>query len=92
MRMNAFLIISLVIYFGDDKTKSILFASKQRANNFPNLKLDTKINYKTAITGYIFWVCVKSMEVPLLENFFHPNASNRHLFVQSQHWIHRSNL
>ena len=92
MRMNAFLITSLVIYFGDDKTKSILFASKQRANNFPNLKLDTKINYKTAITGYIFWVCVKLMEVHLLENFFHPNASNRHLFVQSQHWIHRSNL
>ena len=42
MRMNAFLIISLVIYFGDDKTKSILFASKQRANNFPKLNIRYK--------------------------------------------------
>ena len=42
--------------FGDDKTKSIIFASKQRAKNVRQLNR-YKNKYKAARASYISWVC-----------------------------------
>ena len=39
MHRIAFLIMSVIICFGDDKTKLILFASKQTANSVPKLNI-----------------------------------------------------
>ena len=48
----------LSINFGDDKTKSIIFASKQRAKNVRQLNR-YKNKYKAARASYISWMCVR---------------------------------
>ena len=50
----------LSIRFGDNKTKSILFASKRRAKNIGKLNVKIKRNkYKTTSTSKISWMCIR---------------------------------
>ena len=53
---------NLSIYFGEDKTKSILFASKWRAKNIRQLNIKykdihIKVGYKSCKVG--FWLEIK---------------------------------
>ena len=45
----------LSIHFGEDKTKSILFANKRKIKSAR--KLNVKYKNKRALAGYIFWFC-----------------------------------
>ena len=58
-----FVDIKLSIYFGDDKTKSILFAIKRRAKNIRKLNIRYKeINTKqqAQVTS---WICIRRVNV-----------------------------
>ena len=46
----------LSIHFGEDKTKSILFARKRRAKNICQLNIKYKDKYKTTFGSNISWV------------------------------------
>ena len=51
----------LNIHFGGDKTKSILFASKQRAKNIHQLDIKYKDKYKITFGSNISWVLDETM-------------------------------
>ena len=51
----------LSIHFGEDKTKSILFASKQRAKNIHQLDIKYKDKYKITFGSNISWVLDETM-------------------------------
>ena len=53
----------LSIHFGEDKKKSILFASKRRAKNIRQLNIKCKDKYKTIFGSNISWVRARQNDV-----------------------------
>ena len=51
------------IHFGEEKTKSILFASKRRAKNICQLNIKYKDKYKTTFGSNISWVRARQNDV-----------------------------
>ena len=51
------------LHFGDNKTKSILFTSKKRANNLLNKYKIQRNKYKTASTRNTSWICFRRVNV-----------------------------
>ena len=60
---NWFVDNKLSIHFGEDKTKSILFASKRRAKNICQLNIKYKDKYKTTFGSNISWMCANRDDV-----------------------------
>ena len=58
----------LSIYFGEDKTKSILSASKRRAKNIRQLNIKHKGKYKTAFGRNISWMRARGDEVRIVND------------------------
>ena len=53
-----FVVNILNIHFGEDKTKSILFANKREIKTARKLNVKYKKHkYKTTYAGYISWLC-----------------------------------
>ena len=58
----------LSIYFGEDKTKSILSASKRRAKNIRQLNIKHKGKCKTAFGRNISWMRARGDEVRIVND------------------------
>ena len=53
----------LSIHFGEDKTKSILFASKRRAKHICQLNIKYKDKLKTTFASNISWIRARQDDV-----------------------------